>query len=178
MKNWITRARKTILDQSPWLKVEYHTVELSDGRIIPDWSWIITPDFINVVACTADGNFILLRQMKYGLEKLSLAPIGGYLNPGEEPLDAAKRELLEETGYIASEWIDLGHYRVDPNRGVAMGHLYLARGAFQVTQPTPDDLEELEMVQLTRQELELALQHGEILVLSWAAVVALALKHL
>jgi len=176
MRPWKTLRKRTIYDQAPWLVVELHAVELPDGRVIPDWPWIKTPDYINVVAITADDTFLCFRQIKYGIAGETLALIGGYLNPGEQPQAAAIRELREETGYEALEWIDLGHYLVDPNRGVATGHLYLARGARCVRMPDSDDLEEQRLLFLSREELESALANGEFKVLAWAATVALALK--
>jgi ADP-ribose pyrophosphatase len=178
MQPWKTLERKTVLDHSQYLQVENHTVQLPDGRVIPDWPWIITPDYVNVVAVTAQARFLCFRQTKYGVEGTSLAPVGGYLEPGEDPLATAKRELLEETGYEAPEWVDLGHYVVDGNRGAGSGHLYLARGARRVTAPDADDLEEQELLLLTRAEMAAALAAGEFKVLAWAAVVALALCHL
>jgi ADP-ribose pyrophosphatase len=178
MKQWKTRSRRVVLEQRPWLVVEQHSVELPDGRVIPDWPWVITPDYVNVVVRMEDGKFLCFRQMKYGLETPSLALVGGYLEEGEEPLAAGKRELREETGCEAPEWIDLGHYRVDPNRGIAFGNLYLACQARRVCKPIVDDLEELEMVMLSRSELEQALAKGEFKVMAWAAAVAFALRHL
>src|SRR5512141_3208786 len=95
MQNWKTLDRTTILNHSKWLAVEDHTVELPDGRVIPNWPWIITPYYINVVAVTDDEEFLCFRQIKYGVEGTSLAPVGGYIEPNEDPLVAAKRELLE-----------------------------------------------------------------------------------
>jgi ADP-ribose pyrophosphatase len=178
MQNWKTHARKIVLDESPWLKVESHTVELPTGRIIPDWQWVITPDYVNVVTVTDEDNFICFRQVKYGVEGDTLAVVGGYMNDGELPLAAAQRELREETGYEATDWQELGHYRVDPNRGMAMGHLFLALHARKVTSPIVDDLEEQHLLLLTRAQLEAALEAGEFKVLAWTAAVALALRHL
>ena len=175
MQSWKTSSRKTILNHSKWLTVEDHTVELPNGRVIPNWPWIITPDYINVVAVTDDEQFLCFRQVKYAVEGTSLAPVGGYIEPNEDPLVAAQRELLEETGYAAREWIELGHYRVDANRGSGMGHLYLARGAHHIRERHADDLEEQELLLLSRAELQAALRNGEFKVLAWAANVALAL---
>ena len=62
----------------------------------------------------------------------SLAPIGGYIDPGEAPATAAERELLEETGYRAARWVSLGSYPIDGNRGVGTAHFFLALDAEQV----------------------------------------------
>lgn len=178
MKPWKTIARRTVFRHSKYLTVETHTIELPDGRIISDWPWIITPDYINVIAVTTDGKWLCFRQTKYALEGTSLAPVGGYIEPGENPLEAAKRELREETGYEAPEWIHLGSYKVGANRGIATGHFYLACGAYYVTKPQSDDLEEQELLLLDSSEIEEALVNGEFKALSWAANVALALIYL
>ncbi len=178
MKPWKTRTRQIVLDDHPWLTVEHHTVELPDGRQIPNWPWVITPDYINVVALSEDERFICFRQVKYGIEGTTLSIVGGYINEGEEPLAAAQRELLEETGYKSDDWTSLGSYLVDPNRGIATGHLFLARQARYVTARDADDLEEQELLLLTREEIESALEKGEIKVLAWAAAVAFALRRL
>jgi ADP-ribose pyrophosphatase len=175
MRPWRTRARRTVLDLSPWLSVEEHAIELPDGRAIDDWPWVESREFANVVAVTEEGRFLLFRQVKYAVAGTTLGPVGGYLDPGEEPLAAARRELLEETGHEAVEWTPLGRYVVDGNRGCGVGHLFLARGARKVAEPDADDLEEQELLMLTRAEVEAALLAGELEVLSWAAAVALAL---
>lgn len=176
MEPWKTRARRTLLEHSRYLTVESHTIELPDGRVIDDWPWVITPDYINVVAVTADGLYLVFRQTKYAIEGTSLAPVGGYLEPGEDPLAAAKRELREETGYEAPDWTSLGQYAADGNRGSGTAYLYLACGAREVAAIHADDLEQQELLSLTRAEIEAALSAGEFKVLGWAAVVALALQ--
>jgi ADP-ribose pyrophosphatase len=178
MQSWKTLARRTILDMGRFLKVESHTVQLPEGRVLPEWPWVITPDFINVLVETEQGQFLVFRQVKYGLPEGTLALIGGYIEPGESPLAAAQRELREETGYQAAEWIDLGSYLVDPNRGIATGSLFLARRAVPVLTPQSDDLEEQEPLFLTRAELELALDTGAFRLMAWSAGVAFALRTL
>jgi len=178
LEPWKTLSRRVLLDHSKFLVVEEHVVELPDGRVIADWPWVITPDFVNVVVVTEGGLFPCFRQTKYGIEGTSLAPVGGYLEPGEEPLAAARRELLEETGYEAPVWIPLGQFRVDANRGAGTATFFLARGAHQVAEPDADDLEEQELLFLTHEEMEAALLAGQWKVLPWATIVALALRAL
>ncbi len=176
MKPWKTLARRTILNHSKFLVVEEHTVELPDGRIIEDWPWVISPDYINVTAVTEEGLFLCFRQTKYSVEGTSLAVVGGYLEPGEDPLEAAKRELREETGYEATGWLALGRYPVDGNRGAGVAYPFLATSARRVAEIDADDLEEQELLLLSRAEMEAALDAGEFKSLPWAAAVALALR--
>ena len=178
MESWKTVQRRTILDHSKFLQVEEHVVELSDGRIINDWPWVVTPDFINVVAVTEDGRFLFFRQTKYSIKGTSLAPVGGYLEPGEEPLAAAQRELLEETGYVAPHWQSLGCFSVDGNRGAGNAHFFLAKEAKFSAPIDADDLEEQELLLMTRSELDVALATNEFKLLPWVAIVTMALNHL
>jgi ADP-ribose pyrophosphatase len=177
-KPWRTLSKRVALELNKFLKVESHTVELPDGQIIEDWGWIVIPNYINVLPMTTDGDFLLFRQVKYGLEGVSLAPVGGYIESSEDPLLAAKRELIEETGYSAREWVHLGTFRTAPNRGVGMGHLYLALGAIYVDEAHSDDLEEQELVRLSVVQLRKALFAGDIKAMSWTACVSLALHYL
>jgi ADP-ribose pyrophosphatase len=175
MNAWKLLERTTLLHNPPFLTVERHSIALPDGRVIDDWQWVITPDYVNVVAVTADDRFVLFRQTKYAIDGTSLAPVGGYLDPGEDALAAAQRELREETGYSAPEWELLGRYAVDGNRGAGMAHLFLARNAVFAGAVTSDDLEDQELLLLSRADVAAALAAGDFKVLAWAAVVALAL---
>jgi 8-oxo-dGTP pyrophosphatase MutT (NUDIX family) len=175
MQPWKTRSREVLLQRTKWLTVEQHEVELPDGRVIPDWTWVITPEFVNVAAVTEAGEFVCFRQVKYATDGPTLSLCGGYIEPGEDPLEAAKRELLEETGYAAEEWIAFGRYPVDGNRGCGAAHAYLARGAKRVSDVDRDDLEEMQMLLMPREELRAALLRGECGLLSWSQSFAMAL---
>ncbi|MEI7906190.1 MAG: NUDIX hydrolase [Bacteroidota bacterium] len=177
MKSWKTLSRTTILDHSKWLKVEDHTILLPDGKKLEQWCWLVSPDFVNVVVQDEDENFVCFRQTKYAVDGISLAPVGGYLEPNEDPLACAKRELREEMGYEAKQWISLGNFPCDGNHGNGIAHLYLACEAHQVGEIIADDLEEQEIVTLTRNEMMQALLDGEFKVLSWSTAVALSLFH-
>ena len=178
LRAWKTLSTHVILDHGKFLKVEEHQVELPDGRVIPDWPWVIIPSAVIVLPRLVNGKFLVFRQTKYAIEGESLVPVGGMLEPDEEPLTAAKRELLEEMGCEAAIWIPLGSYVLDPNRGVASMHLFLALKASKVPESDSDDLEDQELLLLGREELERALTAGEFKLLAWAAVVSLALNQL
>ena len=178
LRAWETISRKTILRFSKFLTVESHAIKLPDGQIIPDWPWLIIPNAAIVLAVTEDKKFLCFRQTKYAVDGTSLAPVGGMLEPNETSLDAAKRELLEEVGYEAPDWIDLGSYILDPNRGIATMYLFLALNAKHVAKPNSDDLEDQVLLFLSRNEIKNALKKGEFKILAWSAVVAMALNYL
>jgi 8-oxo-dGTP pyrophosphatase MutT (NUDIX family) len=178
MQFWRTHSRRKVFETGKWLSVELRQVESPSGHIIEDWPWVKTPDYVNVVPVNEAGEFLCFRQDKYAFDQLTLAPVGGYIEPGEDPLPAAQRELLEEMGCCAEQWLPLGSYWVDPNRGVAVGHLFLALGVRKVTERNADDLEQQELLRLTRDEVEAALDAGEFKVLAWAANMTMALRAL
>jgi ADP-ribose pyrophosphatase len=180
MEPWKTLDRKTLLtvDDGRFLTVEAHTVELPCGRVIENWPWVVTPDFVNIVARTPQNQFICFRQTKYATPGVSLATVGGYVDEGEDPLEAAKRELLEETGYRAPTWIALGSYAVDGNRGAGNAHLFLADDAVWSQPSENDDLEQQELLLLSHAEIVQALCAGDFRVVTWAAAVSLAMVYL
>ncbi len=178
LRVWETVSRKVILNHCKFLTVESHVVKLPDGQVIPDWAWLIIPSAAIVLAVTEDNKFLCFRQTKYAVEGTSLAPVGGMLEKNEKPIDAAKRELLEEMGYESPDWVNLGSHILDPNRGIATMHLFLALKAKKVAEPNSDDLEDQELLFLSRNEIENALKEGEFKILAWSAVVAMSLNYL
>lgn len=178
LRAWETLEKRTIVTFGRFLTVESHTVKLPEGQVIHDWPWLIVPSAAIVLPVTEDGKFLCFRQTKYALEGTSLAPVGGLLEPDETPLDGARRELLEEMGCESPDWATLGSYVLDPNRGMATMHLFLAMNARQVAEPNNDDLEDQQLLVLSRNEVQRALEGGEFKVLAWAAVVAMSLDYL
>ena len=172
-----TLSRQTIIE-SKFLTVEHHTVEWPGGRILDQWPWIVGPDAAIVVAVTSDQKFLVFRQIKYAVDGTTMAPVGGMLEAGEEPLAGAKRELREETGYEAKQWTSLGSFHVDPNRGAGVCHLFLAVEAEEVTQPSSDDIEDQQLLFLSHSEMSTALDGGQFKALCWTAAVSLALRHM
>ena len=178
MQPWKTLAKRPLCEPNRFLKVELHQVGLPDGSCIADWPWLITPDYANVLARTRDGRFLCFRQTKYAVAGVTLAPVGGFLEPGEDPLHGAQRELREETGYESPEWHPLGSCVVDANRGAGMANLFLALDAEAKCPPQADDLEQQELLLLSRGELEKSLDRGDFKVLAWLTVIVLGLRYL
>ncbi len=178
LRPWKTLDRRLVYDHGKFLRVENHIVELPDGRIIDDWAWVKIPDAAIVMARTLNGQFLCFRQTKYAIEGITYAPVGGMLEPGEDPLAAARRELLEETGYTAPVWKSLGSYVLDPNRGVAVMHLYLALDAVPAAEPIRDDLEDQQLLLLSQEEIQQITEQGGFKDIAWAAAASLTLNYL
>jgi ADP-ribose pyrophosphatase len=175
METFKTLARKVVFEMPPYLKVEAHTVQPPLGGVVEGWPWLVTQDFVCIAVITEQNEYLCFRQVKYGVQGTTLAPVGGYIEPGEDPLTAAKREVLEEAGFEAHHWENLGQFVVDGNRGNGSAHFFLARDAQKVAEPDSDDLEEQVMLLLSRAEVEAAVARGAFKVLSWQALMALAL---
>ena len=99
------------------------------GGRVHDFYVIEAPDWINVVPLTDAGEVVLIEQYRHGAEEVSLEIPGGMVDEGESPREAAGRELLEETGYAASEIVYLGRTRPNPAIQDNWIHTFLARGA-------------------------------------------------
>lgn len=112
-----------------------------------------TPQWVNVVPRDEEGRFLLVRQWRFGINGPSLEIPGGVVHAGEDPMLAGKRELLEETGCEAREWIALGS--VSPNPAIHDNRCFhfLAKGVRQVKELNLDPGEDLETIWLTEQEL-------------------------
>jgi ADP-ribose pyrophosphatase len=173
---WETISRRTLLKGNRFLSVEEHTLRLPDGRILDDWAWVITPDYVTIATVDERNRFLCFRQTKYAVDGLSLAPPGGYLDPGETPEAGARRELMEETGCEAERWVSLGRYAVDANRGAGTAHFFLATGVRRIGAPSGGDLEAQEPLWLDAGAVRAALDRNEFKALAWAAVMEMALQ--
>tara|TARA_R110000868_G_scaffold132381_9_gene343352 strand:- start:5857 stop:6396 length:540 start_codon:yes stop_codon:yes gene_type:complete len=118
--------------------------------------------WVNIVAITEDDQVLFVRQYRQGVDEVTLEIPGGAVDPGEDPLVAAKRELKEETGHEAREWQKLGV--VDPNPAFQTNHchVYLAKGCIKVCEPSLDPLEELEVETHARTKIASLVSEGEI----------------
>lgn len=102
-----------------------------------------SPDFVNVIALTSDGEVVLVRQYRHGIERMALEIPSGLVDEDEEPQAAAERELAEETGYTGTRWTMLGRSR--PNAAFMSNWCYhfLLDDAHRTKEPKLDPGEDI-----------------------------------
>lgn len=169
---WTVLDAETLIER-PLFKVTRESVLLPDGRRLDDYYQIHMGQGALIVATREDGRVILMRMYKHGARRAGLTFPGGGIEPGETPIEAAKREMLEETGYGGGSWTSLGEHAVHANQGCGRLHIFRATAVQPTAEPIGGDLEAHEFVFLTRSEVQEALVRQEFLSLGGVCLAAL-----
>ena len=106
---------------------------------------IHTGNWVNVIPMRDDGQVVLIRQWRFGIAAPTLEIPGGVVDPGETALEAAQREMLEETGYRAASWTPLGTVHPNPAFMSNECSMFLAEGLEWIESPRGDGDEEIEV---------------------------------
>lgn len=115
-----------IVYQNPWIKIREDKVIRPDGKK-GIYGYVDTTDCVGIVAINGNDEIYLIKQWRYvGKMNTIELPWGG-CEHGENPLHAAKRELLEETGLVAKKWSSLGYFVLYPSLSTEKSYLYLAK---------------------------------------------------
>ena len=127
-----------------------------------DFYVIESSDWVNVIPITTDQQVVMVKQYRHGSRQVTLEIPGGLVDPGDTPEKAASRELLEETGYQATEWVKLG--AVSPNPAIFSNrcHTFLARNLTKVSGQTPDQTEDIDVVLLPLSDIPGLIRKGVI----------------
>ncbi len=138
------------LYRSPWCSFRVDEVSLPDGARI-DYGVLESTGFAAVVPVTEEGGVLLVRQWRQPVGAFTLELPGGGVEGGEDPLEAARRELFEETGYRAEDLSLLSSLRTSPGRSTEACHLFRCRAVPEASGPR---LEATEFVSIVKMPLE------------------------
>ena len=137
--------------------VRLDRAELVNGKIVRR-EVVEHPGGVTVLPVDENGVCTMVRQFRYPFGRMMLEAPAGKLEPGEEPFESAKRELSEETGYTADEWIDLGACCTSPGFSSEVLHIYLALGLHEGrSHPDEDEFlntEKIPLSELTRMVMD------------------------
>jgi 8-oxo-dGTP pyrophosphatase MutT (NUDIX family) len=130
-KHWKVLASRQLFDR-PWLKIRVDQVRTGRGVTIDEYHLIQALDWVCVVCVTEAQELVLVEQYRHGVGQVTLELPAGAVDGGETPLQAAQRELREETGYAAKNWTHLLSVSPETTRHSHRAHLFLATEAILV----------------------------------------------
>jgi 8-oxo-dGDP phosphatase len=140
---WQAHGENYLFRRPPWMVVRHQSFRLPTGREIADY-WILEyPPWVNVVAVTKDDRLVLVRQYRPGLGAVHYEIPAGVAEAGEEMEQAARRELLEETGFGGGTWSPICRLSANPALQSNITTTFLAEGVERLAEPTPETTEDL-----------------------------------
>ncbi len=178
---WQIKDRRVVLDHAPFGMILHEDVLLPDGRLIKNFLRLELRAFVVVfaVAESVDGQVVpFIEQYRIGPRAASMELPAGFIEDGEAPLDAAKRELREEVGMEADQWRSLGRFFMDSSREAGWANIFLATGARQVRIPDHGDLGNQVIHLLPIEDARRLWRDGTMNAAAMALAVALALSAL
>ena len=152
MEKWKTLASEYLF-RRPWLTARRDTVKLPNGVVHDEYYVLEYPTWVNVIAITADGRFVMVEQYRHGLQDIFTELVAGVAENGETPLEAAKRELLEETGFGGGEWTLNTVLSANPSSQNNLAYSFIARGVEKISGQHLDATEDVNVRILTRDEV-------------------------
>jgi ADP-ribose pyrophosphatase len=174
LRPWAIHSERTLLSCPPFIEVSVQSVGLPDGRVIPDYYQLRMTDFVCVFPETVEGEVLVLRSYRHGPRRICLNFPGGQITEGETALAAAKRELLEESGYESPTWQALGSFVTQGNQRGQTAHFFRASECRRVAGANSGDLEQAQLLQMSKSDLQLAAQSGEFAIADHIALLGLA----
>lgn len=152
MEKWKTLSSEYVM-RRPWLTARRDRVMLPNGRINEEFYVLEYPTWVNVIARTADGHFVMVEQYRHGLNDIFVELCAGVVEEGETPLEGAKRELREETGYEGGVWTQQMVICGNPSVTNNLTYCFLAEGVELKGRQHLDATEDINVKLLTEEEL-------------------------
>ncbi len=160
---WQVLDSRHILQMGPWLSVRQECVQLPSGQQIPTWYVLEFPDWINVIAITRDGKMVMEDQYRHALGETHYELVAGVVDPGETPLQAAKRELSEETGFEGGKWELFMTLSPNPTNHNNLSYTFLATDVEKRREQHQEPTEDIHVDVMTQDQVYEMLQNEEII---------------
>ncbi len=162
IKKWTTLESRYII-QRPWLTARVDKVQLPNGVINPEHYVLEYPDWVNVIAITSGGDFVMVRQYRHAMDMVLVELCAGTCEEGETPEQGARRELLEETGFAGGQWQEIMTIGQNPSICDNITHCFLAQGVERVAGQRLDESEDIEVLLMKPHEVLDLLTRNEML---------------
>ena len=158
------------LSRKPWLTVRCDHLKLPNGNEIPNYYVLEYPAWICVIALTKEGGMIMERQYRHGIGRVDYELCAGVVDPTDaSPLEAAKRELLEETGFGNGEWQSYMIISANPGTHNNLTYCFLATGVEKVMERHLEPTEDIVVEVLRPEQVRTLLLKNEIIQATHAA---------
>ncbi|HEY1009713.1 MAG: NUDIX hydrolase [Daejeonella sp.] len=151
--NWEKISSKYLV-RAPWATLRVDTCGMPDGTLIQDYYVLEYPDWVNVIALTEENQVILVRQYRHAAGEEVLEIPGGVIEKDETPEEAARRELLEETGYEFDKIEFLSELYANPATATNKTYCFLATGGRKTSEQSLDRGEEIIVELVSLEELK------------------------
>lgn len=145
MEKWTLLDSKYII-QRPWATLRVDKLQLPNGNIKDEYYVLEYPTWVNMVAFTENDELLFVRQYRHGAGEIMVELPAGVVEDGEEPAEAAHRELLEETGYIFASTEYICKLYANPATSGNLTYTYVLRGGKKVQEQQLDSSEDIEVV--------------------------------
>jgi ADP-ribose pyrophosphatase len=151
------------LYKATWFTIRKDICETPQGKIVDPYYVYEFPTWVSALAITEDNKVVMVRQYRHGIQETIIEVPGGCVDDTDENYQAAiARELLEETGFVFTEYYYLGKVSPNPSTNNNWMHMFLAKGGKKVTSQKLDHNEQIEVELMTIDELKKLLSRNEI----------------
>lgn len=151
------------IHRAPWLTARQEKILLPNGNVIPEYYVLEYPDWVNTLAINASGQFVFVKQYRHGLQDTFYELCAGVRDPEDaSPMEAARRELMEETGYGGGKWECYMTLSANPGTQNNLTYCFLATGVEKLAEAHLEPTEELSVHLLDAEQVKALLLGNQI----------------